>query len=174
VPETTFDPQVHGFVFATDQPPVGSSLRLYLSRRLLESWAANGLTFLEWIARLQLLPARLPFDAGPKSPRDRSCDAWRSLKRSIDAGQPVPIGLVGEASAPLLDRQVLAYGYGTADPPHRDDLRLRHELPGVGQTIEIDLTSDVVKATESCPRTGNELRGFFWRVPCGRYAPAIA
>ena len=32
--------------------------------------------------------------------------------------------------------------------------------PGAGQTIKIDLTSDVLKAVESCPRA-DALTGFF-------------
>lgn len=157
-----------------DQPPVGSPLRLYLWHRLLESWAANGVTFLEWIARLHLLPVRWPFDAGPKALRDRSRDAWRMLKRSIDAGDPVPLGLVGEAPDPFLDHQVLAYGYEARTDLTGTIYVYDMNCPGAGQTIGIDLTSDILSATESCPRTGNALRGFFCESYTPGAPPAIA
>jgi len=157
-----------------DQPPVGSSLRLYLWQRLLESWASNGVTFLEWIARLHLLPVRWPFDAGPKALRDRSRVAWHALKRSIDAGDPVPIGLVGEATDPFLDHQVLAYGYESKTDLTGTILVYDMNCPGAAQTIEIDLTSDVLSATESCPRAGNALRGFFCESYTRGTPPAIA
>jgi hypothetical protein len=157
-----------------DQPSVGSTLRLYLWQRLLESWASNGVTFLEWIARLHLLPARWPFDAGPRALRDRSRDAWRTLKRSIDAGDPVPIGLVGEATDPFLDHQVLAYGYDPKTDLSGTIYVYDMNCPGAGQTIEIDLSTDVLSATESCPRAGNALRGFFCESYAAGTPPAIA
>ena len=158
----------------SDQPAVGSSLRLYLWQRLLESWASNGVTFLEWIARLHLLPARGPFDAGPRALRDRSRNAWRALKRSIDSGDPVPIGLVGEATDPFLDHQVLAYGYEPMTDLSGTIYVYDMNCPGAGHTIAIDLTSDVLRATESCPRAGNALRGFFCESYTTSTPPVIA
>jgi len=157
-----------------DQPPVGSTLRLYLWQRLLESWTSNGVTFLEWIARLNLLPGWWPFGGGPKALRDRSRDAWRTLRRRIDAGDPIPIGLVGEAADPFLDHQVLAYGYESktdlTGTIHVYDMN----CPGAGQTIDIDLTADVLSSIESCPRPGNALRGFFCESYTAGTPPAVS
>jgi len=84
-----------------DQPPPGSELRLYLWQRLLESWRLNGVTFLEWKARLHLLPRAWPFDSGPRALRDRSRSAWKTLRERVDAGEPMPLGLSGSSRIPF-------------------------------------------------------------------------
>jgi hypothetical protein len=152
-----------------DQPPVGSALRMYLWRRLLDSWALNGATFLEWIARLHILPMRWPFDAGPRALRDRSRVAWLALQQHVDAGDPIPLGLVGDARDPFLDHQVLCYGYERRSELAGTIYVYDMNCPGRAQTIEIDLSAEVLVATESCPRKDNALRGFF----CEAYAAQL-
>lgn len=153
-----------------DQPPPGSPLRLHLWRRLIESWVANGATFIEWKARLDYLPRRWPFDAGPQALCDRSKAAWRTVRQSVDAGQPVPLGLVGALSDPFLDHQVLAIGYEPGSDVAGTIDTYDMNCPGTTQTIAFDLSSGTLQATESCSRDGNPLRGFF----CERYAAAAA
>ena len=97
-----------------DQPPPGSDLRDYLWDRLVDSWRLNGATFLEWKARLSLLPSVWPSGAGPRALRDRSKTEWRKLRGEIDAGHPTVLGLVGENRDPFQDHQVLACGYENA------------------------------------------------------------
>ena len=144
-----------------DQPPVGSPLRVYLWQRLLESWALNGATFLEWKARLHIVPARWPFDGGARALRDRSRLAWRTLRQRLDAGDAVPIGLVGESSDPFVDHQVVAYDYVPGSDLTGTILVYDMNCPGAAQTIRIDLSGDALSAEESCSRAGNSLRGFF-------------
>ena len=150
-----------------DQPPPGSGLRSYLSRRLVESWVPNGVTFLEWIARLHYLPRLWFVDAGPRALRDRSREAWRTLKQQLDAGVPVPIGLVGDATNPFMDHQVVAYDYDATSEFVGTIYVYDMNYPGVGQTIKLDLSSDTVQAEESC-RSVHPLTGFF----CEKYEPA--
>jgi hypothetical protein len=145
-----------------DQPPLGSVLRLYLWQRLLDSWRLNGVSFLEWKARLCLLPKVWPFDAGPRALRNRSRSEWRTLRARLDAGEPTPLGLVGELSDPFLDHQVLAYGYEDADDARGTILVYDSNCPNAPQTITFDLRGETLVATESCERRrDNPLRGFF-------------
>lgn len=148
----------------TDQPLAGSTLRMYLWRRLVEGWLLNGAVFLEWIARLHYLPARWPFDGGPRALRDRSRTAWRQLQTTIDTGTPVPLGLVGETTDPFLDHQVLAYGYERTSDLVGVIYVYDMNCPGGEQTIQIDLTAPRLTAIESCPRLANPLCGFFCEV----------
>lgn len=149
-----------------DQPPVGSDLRVYLTKRLLESWVPNGVTFLELIARLNYLP-RWPFGAGPRALRDRSRDAWRTLKGRLDAGKPVPLGLIGGGANPFLDHQVVAYDYVPTSELTGTIYVYDMNCPETGQTITIDLTSDELHADSSC-KSVDPLLGFF----CESYEPS--
>ena len=150
-----------------DQPPVGSPLRRYLWQRLLQSWRLNGVTFLEWKARLHLLPQRWPFDAGPAALGRRSQEQWRILQRAIDAGRPTPIGLVGELPDLFHDHQVLAYGYERSGERTGTIYVYDSNCPGGERTITLDFGDDPLLATETCARQDNALRGFF----CERYDP---
>jgi hypothetical protein len=144
-----------------DQPPPGSPLRDYLWQRLLQSWELNGVTFLEWKARLLFLPQRWPFDAGPAALRRRSEQQWAALQVAIDGGSLVPVGLVGERADPFLDHQVLAYGYDRLGERSGTIYVYDSNCPGSEQTIAVDFGSDVLLTTESCSRLNNPLRGFF-------------
>ncbi len=144
-----------------DQPADGSVLRGYLWDRLIESWELNGVTFIEWIARLLLLPEQWPFDGGPVALRDRSREAWRTLQQSLDGGKPVPLGLVGSARDPFLDHQVVATGYEPLDGDRGTIFVYDMNCPGGERTMIVDFSSPILSADETCPRPGNPLRGFF-------------
>ena len=145
-----------------DQPPPGSVLRNYLWRRLRESWVLNGVTFLEWVARLHLLPASWPFDAGTKALLRRSRAQWLALKRRVDDREPVPLGLVGESKDPFMDHQLVAYGYEETGEQTKTIYVYDVNCPGAERTIEVDFSDpNLLRSTESCPRPGNALRGFF-------------
>ena len=153
---------------SVDQPAVGSDLRDYLWQRLLDSWRLNGATFLEWKARLHLLPKTWPFDSGRRALRDRSRQEWDKLRERLDAGEPTPLGLVGELPNPFLDHQVLAYDYQLADKDTGTIFVYDSNCPSHPQTIALDFRFEMLVATESCPRQPeNRLRGFF----CERYEP---
>src|SRR5206468_43557 len=91
-----------------DQPqrtsPQGTALRDYLWNRLLQSVRDNIVTFLQWMAILQL-------PVGPQAGwlRDQTAGELVKLKKGIDAGIPVPVALLGTTSNPLDNHQVLVY-----------------------------------------------------------------
>jgi len=159
---------------AVGQPASGSVLRAYLWQRLLDSWELNGATFLEWIARLHLVPARWPFDGGEAALRRRSLEQWRTLRRAIDAGTPVPIGLVGDAKDPFQDHQVVATGYEVRDTEHGVIEVYDMNCPGAVQTISVDFSTPALSAVESCARAGSPLRGFFVEAYVPKTPPADA
>lgn len=154
----------------TEVPPAGSALHLYLWQRLLDSWQLNGVTFLEWKARLHLLPQRWPFDAGPKALRDRSRTNWRLLQQRLDAGSPVVIGLVSDSSDPFHDHQVLGYGYDDGGEWSGRIYVYDSNCPEIEQTIDVDLTGELLVATESCQRA-LPTRGFFCEAYASRVPP---
>jgi hypothetical protein len=160
-------PQAVATRFAT-RPAPGSPLHAYLWRRLIESLIANGHVFIASKAALHLLPEPPPFNGGPPSLLRSTRLQWQKLRDQIDAGQPVPLGLIGETRDPFKDHQVLAYGY---DVTGADTGRISvydMNCPGVAHTIEIDLRGPVLKAVEGCPGGRGELRAFF----CETYVPA--
>jgi len=147
-------------------PAAGSSLQGYLWGRLLDSWRLNGVTFLEWKARLCVLPQRWPFDPGRRALRDRSRAQWTVLTARIDAGEPIALGLVSEARDPFQDHQVLAYGY---EATGRSGGRIYvYDSPDAEQTIDVDWSGEPLRVAESCDR-GVPTRGFF----CEAYRPVI-
>jgi hypothetical protein len=144
-----------------DQPPPGSDLRGYLWDRLRDSWRLNGVTFLEWKARLHLVPTVWPFGGGPRALRDRSKTEWKKLCAEIDGGRPTVIGLVGELTDPFQDHQVLAYRYEPSADDNGTIFVYDSNCPDAAQTIALKFDSEKLEATESCGRPGNPLRGFF-------------
>lgn len=152
----------------TERPPVGSELHRYLWRRLIDSLALNVHTFLAWMAVLHLIPAWAPFQGGAPWLLARSREEWSRLRERLDAGQPVPLGLVGETKDPFSDHQVLAYGYESTDPEHGRIFVYDMNCPGGRRTIEIDLTGPFLRAQEDCAGGRGALRGFF----CETYVPA--
>lgn len=151
-----------------DQPPPGSPLRDYLTRRLIDSLVTNGATFLAWKAMLHIAPAGPPVSGGPRWLRDRSRDEWIALRGHIDRGEPWPLALVGEAADPFSDHQVLACGYDERDG-RSVILVYDGNCPGRVQEISLDLTGPSLDARESCPGGRGALRGFF----CERYSSSV-
>ena len=143
-------------------------MHLYLWQRLLDSWRLNGITFLEWKARLHVLPQRWPFGAGPRALRDRSLRNWNTLRQRIEAGQPTVIGLIGESPNPFLDHQVLAYGYDETGTSGGRIYVYDSNCPTTEQTIDVDFSGEILSTAESCAR-GNMTRGFF----CEAYEPGV-
>ncbi|MDX6298537.1 MAG: hypothetical protein QOI51_2394 [Nocardioidaceae bacterium] len=106
-------------------PPLHSPLYAFIVRRLFDSFDIPGgvMKYLSWQA-----PTRNQF-------RDTVEDEWPKIKAGVDAGQPVPLGLIrtrsfwpGELGK---NHQVLAFGYDEDeahhvtihlyDPNHPDD-----------------------------------------------------
>jgi hypothetical protein len=118
---------------------------------------------------LHLMPKQWPFKGGPSWLLARSKEHWEALKGHIDAGDPWPIGLVGETTEPFENHQVVAYGYDQ-NPDNRGTIYLYDmNCPGVEQTIELDFSGDALLAKESCPGARGVLRGFF----CEAYSPEL-
>jgi hypothetical protein len=148
----------------TDPPPGGSVLYRYIVQRLLQSFHLPfGLN-----RYLELMTPWLPDGARTTAVREQE---WPAARARIDAGHPVPFGLIKIKSARPRDlcqqHQVLAYGYDLADDsssvslllydpnfPNRDDLRLSLGLTGP-PTLSYS--------------TGEPVYAFF----CTRYSPRV-
>jgi hypothetical protein len=146
----------------TDQTPEGKRLRDYLTKRLADSLALNVGTFLVWMAILQDTSGNGPFAGGAGRLRRESEKQWRKLKRIINRGQPIPLGLVGTTEDPTQNHQVLAYGYD--DPGDGTGTIWVYDMncPGKERAIEVDFRGEVLKAEEDCPSSmRGSLRGFF-------------
>jgi hypothetical protein len=141
---------------ADTQPPASASpLYRFIVKRLLESF---NLPF--GIARyIELMEPAFP-DVGlgfglPSRASVMVHDEWPRIKADIDAGHPVPLGLIKVKSAQLQDlckhHQVLAYGYDLVetkltlwlyDPnyPDRDDVNLALNIANAHAPILVTYT----------------------------------
>jgi hypothetical protein len=126
-----------------DRPPAGDPLYRYIVERLIHSWhvPAGVAQYYQWMnlpdgdTAFTLLGRRVLIERGLTWRTVRV--QWPQIKKDIDRGLPVPIGVVTVASRNPqdlgLNHQVLAFGYETAgsrltvrvyDPNHgrRDDI----------------------------------------------------
>lgn len=153
------------------RPDTGNELRSYIWKRQLDSLVSpkslpgDGARFLAWVIALNHMPHSWPFRGGPAWLLAQSKVEWLKLKRSLDRGEPVPIGLVRDSENVYDDHQVLAIGYdedaggGTIylyDPNCLD----------VESTIRITFGEHALTGVESCG-SSLPLLGFF----CENYKP---
>lgn len=131
---------------AGDQPtratPQGTVLRDYIWTRLLDSVQDNAVTFLTWV-----MMANAPFGAGNSWLKAQTSAQFQNIKNGIDAGTPVPIGLIGTTSNPLNDHQVLCYGYDDHLDGTGSLFLYDNNNPSIESRIDFDLRGDQFVAT---------------------------
>lgn len=142
------------FGTAAGVPPVGGRLYQYLYDRQLASF--NPLVNLNAAKFItMLLPVgRSAFEATVQ-------DEWPLVMQAIDAGTPVPIGLLANSVDPTQSHQVVAIGYDNGDVQRIYIYDCNY--PDTTQTLDLDATASVV--TES---SGTTWAGFF----VDQYTPA--
>jgi hypothetical protein len=148
------------------RPPAGTRLRGYLWKRQLRSFFRDLDRFLIWMIWLKFMPWRWPFRGGPAWLVRESRKEWSKLKASIDAGDPIPLGLVRDSTSVFENHQVLAIGFDEPDEDHGIIYVYDPNCPGRQSTIRLGFAGTVLQAEESCPGA-RELRGFF----CEAYEP---
>jgi hypothetical protein len=165
----------------TAPPASGSPLFNYLQTRQLDSLAPNlsiAAVFAQWMARP---------DRGPRGVACASAQHWPEIRKRLEAGQPVVLGLVlsRPGQGALWDNhQVLAYRLDPADPrrvmiydpnhPRRDTthLRLTNTVEGLfaspsraAATLAIGLRTTLLAPAQDRPRlparADQPVRGFF-------------
>jgi hypothetical protein len=151
----------------THDGAAGSMLRNYIWRRLLDSMQRRAArTMLLWSLTLRLVPS-----VGAAWVLGQSRKEWRTLKEHLDADEPWPIGLVGQARGSFVIHQVLALGYD--DPGDGTGTLFVYDscCPGAAHTIALDFHGSSLAADESCAQHGDDTqwKGFF----CDAYSPAV-
>lgn len=126
----------------TDPPPDGSPLYRFIVQRLFDSFNLPfGLN-----RYIELMQPTLPDFSGALGLLSRASvmlgTEWPQIKADLDAGHPVPLGLIKIKSARLTDlchhHQVLAYGYDLDG----SDLTLRLYDPNYPNNDDVQLTLD--------------------------------
>ena len=153
---------------AYDQPAPGTPLRRFIWRRQMDTLLQDALRFIAWTALLTRVPQRRPFDSGPSRLLARSRPQWRKLIAALDAGQPVPLGLVRDARNVFENHQVLAVGYEQLHERHATLFLYDPNCPDRESTIALEFGEQQLDGRESCPAQAPPLRGFF----CEAYTPA--
>jgi hypothetical protein len=113
-----------------------------------------------WLIALNYIPPAWPFRGGPAWLLARSKQEWRKLKASVDAGDPVPIGLVRDTKNVYDNHQVLAVGYDEADEAHGTIYLYDPNYPGSVSTISIEFGEQLLNGREDRD-PAVRLRGFF-------------
>ena len=151
-----------------DQPKrttaTGAALRDYIWARFIGSLRDNLATFLEWMLMLHF-----PFGPGAAWLRDQTLSQIQVLKKRIDGGVPVAIGLIGTTINPFKNHQVLCYGYADHSG-HKCSLFLYDSNhPDVEARTILDFSGAELSAVEDYP---SAVRGPLRGVFCERYFPA--
>ena len=149
----------------SDRPASGAPLRGYLWRRQLQSLAKDLPRFLAWLVFLNYAPSRWPFRGGPRWLLSRSSEEWRRLKPLLDAGEPMPIGLVRATEYVFDNHQVLAVGYQQVGPTQTEIRLYDPNYPDQESAIHLEFTapgpgSELLNLEES-RHPARPLRGFF-------------
>lgn len=145
----------------------GQPLRDRIWQRLMDSLGPGDVLgrTLEWSLLLNQVPAFL--GGGPTALLQRTREEWLTVRGEIQAGRPVPVGLV-YTGRPLWDQhQVVVYGYEDAGSPWVSTLYVYdsndpHRLgrPSLS-TITLNLSGAAVVATTPSDGTVGTLAGFF-------------
>ena len=152
-------------------PDTGEELRSYIWKRQLdslvslESLPGDGARFLAWVIALNHIPRGWPFRGGPAWLLAQSKEEWPKLKRSLDQGEPMPIGLVRDAGNVYDNHQVLAIGYDE-DADGGTIYLYDPNCPDVESAIHITFGEHQLTGEESCG-SSPVLLGFF----CENYKP---
>lgn len=141
---------------ARDLPPPGSPMRRYIWRRQLDTLISDARRFVSWTAALRRSPSK-----GAARLLSHSLEEWSQLRRSLDDGEPVPIGLVREGRNVFDNHQVLATGYAPCGPRHVRLYLYDPNCPNREATITIEFGKHQLTGLESCPLGSRVLRGFF-------------
>ncbi len=149
-----------------DHPPPGTRLRSYIWQRQLDSLVDDGARFVAWLVRLNYVPHAWPLRGGRAWLLARSREEWRKLKAGLDAGRPLPIGLVRKTDNVYDNHQVLAVGYEETDGAQGIIHVYDPNCPDADSVIHLDFGRRALHGHESCGQ-GPSLRGFF----CETYAP---
>ena len=142
------------------RPASGSRIRAYLWKRQLQSFFRDLDRFLVWMAQLHYIPSWWPFKGGPAWLVNESKKEWAKLKRSIDDGKPIPLGLVRNTISVFDNHQVLALGYEEEDEDTGVIYLYDPNCPGQESAIRVHFAGKVLWVEETCRGT-SELRGFF-------------
>jgi hypothetical protein len=151
---------------AEDTPAAGTPLHTAIWERQLDSLVSDAVRFMVWLAILNYVPRGWPFRGGPAWLLERSRREWRALKAAIDAGQPVPIGLVRDTKHVYDNHQVLAIAYDEVDESHITIHVYDPNCPDQASAIHVEFRARVLDGQEACSES-SPLRGFF----CETYTP---
>ncbi len=151
---------------AGDQLAGGTPLRNYIWRRQIDSLVPDAARFLAWLIILNYIPTRWPFKGGPGWLLAQSKREWQRAKAALDAGEPVPIGLVRDTKYVFDNHQVLAVGYDEADADHVILYVYDPNCPNQISVISLIFGERMLHGQQSCGET-LPLRGFF----CQTYTP---
>jgi hypothetical protein len=143
-----------------DRPAPRTPLRSYIWKRQLESIASDGARFMAWLIALNHIPQGWPCKGGPTWLLSRSKEEWKKLKASVDAGEPVPIGLVRDTKNIYDNHQVLAIGYDQVDETQGTIYLYDPNCPDGESTIHLKFGEQLLSGTETCGAP-DTLRGFF-------------
>jgi len=146
--------------------PLIPRLRNYIWARQLDSLVSDGARFMLWLIRLSYLPQSWPVRGGTAGLLARSKEEWKKLKASVDAGDPVPIGLVRETQNVYDNHQVLAIGYEEVDEAHGTIHLYDPNCPDRKTFIRFEFGNQLLDGREDCGASA-PLRGFF----CETYTP---
>lgn len=145
---------------AGDRPAGGTPLYNYIWQRQMDSLVPDASRFLAWLIILNYVPAAWPFKGGPGWLLAQSKREWQCVKAALDAGEPVPIGLVRDTSNVFDNHQVLAIGYEEAEE-HRATLFVYDpNCPGERSAISLTFGARMLHGQQSCG-DAPPLRGFF-------------
>jgi hypothetical protein len=142
------------------QPAPGTRLRSYIWQRQLQSLACDLPRFLVWLIVLNDVPSTWLFRGGSAWLLDRSKGEWKRLRAAVDAGQPVPIGLVRQTRNVFENHQVLAIGYDREDEVCGTIYVYDPNCPDDVSAIRVMLGERTLLGQESCS-SARSLRGFF-------------
>ena len=154
---------------SNDQPASGTPLRTYLWKRQLDSLVSDGARVMAWLIALNYIPQPPLFRGGAARLLARSQEEWTKLKAFVDAGEPMPLGLVRDTENVYCNHQVLAIGY---DYDEMDEARGTIYLydpncPDRESSISIRFGARLLDGRESCDVPW-PLRGFY----CEGYEPS--
>jgi len=141
------------------RPTAGSVLHRYLWRRQLDSWIGNGVRFGIWTLMVDRVPNWCSIRGGAEWLGQRTQQGWRKVKSSLDADNPVPIGLVREGKKLTANHQVVAVGYEEPDEEYAVLYVYDPNCPGKESVIHLRFGSERFEGQEMC--SGVSLRGFF-------------
>jgi len=150
-----------------DQPAPRTHLRGYIWKRQMNSIVSDGARFAAWLFNLNYVPPAWPLRGGSDRLAARSRKEWEKLKAGVDAGDPVPIGLVYATKHITDNHQVLAIGYDEENQAQSTIYVYDPNCPDTRSTIRLQFGEHALDGGGSCG-TGPPLRGLF----CEIYAPA--